>query len=274
MYKFNVEKINNNTFAFFDENEDTFYLLNEKNVSILIDTGMQKNQNISPTLSMYTNNPIILLVTHAHEDHLYHMNEFDKVYLSHKEFVLKNLSIDLIHGGKQSINIEKTIDIYNREILLFGEETIQICEVPGHTPGSVVFYAKKRNILFTGDALGSGCGMWLQLPGVLSLEEYSVGLHNLLDFTSDMSKDVLIFGGHQHQVYQSRLIKGYNPLTISYIRDLSIMTDKIIDGEITKFLDEGPYEYLPGVRRLYCSYNKAELQFRSDKIYKERNFKE
>lgn len=274
MNKFNVDQLNDNTFAFFDENEDTFYLLNEKNVSILIDTGMQKNQNIAPILATYTNNPIILFVTHAHEDHLYHMSEFNTVYMSHKEFVLENLSVDLIHGGNPSVNIKKTIDIHDREIILFGEEAIQICEVPGHTPGSVVFYARKRNMLFTGDALGSGCGMWLQLPGVLSLEEYSMGLHNLLNFTEEIRGDVLIFGGHQHQVYQSRLVRGYNPLTISYIRDLSIMTDKIIGGEITQFIDEGPYEYIPGVRRLYCSYNKAELQFRSDKIHKERKYKE
>lgn len=269
MKDFTVEKIDANTFAFFDKDEDTFYLLNEKDVSILIDTGMQKEKKILPLLKEYTDKPIVLFISHGHEDHLYHMDEFDTVYMSHKDLILKNLPIDLVTGGKKSIDIEKTIDIKDKETFNFNDETISICEVQGHTPGSVVFYAKKRKMLFTGDALGSGCGMWLELPGVLSLEEYANGLDNLLDFLKDKREDLKIYGGHQHQVYKSRLVKEYNPLTFSYIQELSTLTKKVVNKEITEFIDEGPYEYKPNVRCLYCSYGKAELQFRSDKIYKE-----
>ena len=269
MNNFTVEKIDSNTFAFFDKDEDTFYLLNEKNVSILIDTGMQKGEKILPFLKKYTDKPITLFITHAHEDHLYHMDEFDTAYMSHKEFPLKNLSIDLITGGKETVDIDKTIDIKDKDTFTFNDETIKVCEVKGHTPGSVVYYAQKRKMLFTGDAIGSGCGMWLQLPGVLSLEEYTKGLDNLLNFLKDKKDNLKIFGGHQHQIYKSRLIKECNPLTYSYIQELSTLTNKVVNKETTNFIDEGYYKYKPNVKRLYCSYGKAELQFRSDKIYKE-----
>ena len=39
-----------------------------------------------------------------------------------------------------------------------GNETIDVLEVPGHTPGSIVFFY--NDYIFTGDAIGSG-DLWL-----------------------------------------------------------------------------------------------------------------
>ena len=54
---------------------------------------------------------------------------------------------------------------------------MRVLEVPGHTPGSVAFYDEKRNLLFTGDAIGSGIGVWMIVPGGLTLSEYLSLIH-------------------------------------------------------------------------------------------------
>lgn len=42
-----------------------------------------------------------------------------------------------------------------------GGAKVEAIEVPGHTAGSMVFYLHGRNLLFTGDAIGSGHGVWI-----------------------------------------------------------------------------------------------------------------
>jgi Zn-dependent hydrolases, including glyoxylases len=37
--------------------------------------------------------------------------------------------------------------------------------VPGHTDGSMVYLLKDQNLLFTGDAVGSGHGVWINEAG-------------------------------------------------------------------------------------------------------------
>lgn len=47
------------------------------------------------------------------------------------------------------------------EIFDLGGMKVEAIAVPGHTAGSMVFYLHGENILFTGDAIGSGHGVWI-----------------------------------------------------------------------------------------------------------------
>ena len=42
-----------------------------------------------------------------------------------------------------------------------GGFVVDTLEIPGHTAHSTAFLLKNRNIAFTGDAIGSGSGVWL-----------------------------------------------------------------------------------------------------------------
>ena len=60
---------------------------------------------------------------------------------------------------------EEIHDIRTDSVISLGGTELTICQAPGHTPGSVVVLETKQNYLFTGDAIGSGCGVWMQVPG-------------------------------------------------------------------------------------------------------------
>ena len=68
----------------------------------------------------------------------------------------------------------------------------------------------KQNYLFTGDAIGSGCGVWMQVPGGTSLEEYYDGLVGLMAWLVKKGGRMKFFGGHHTQVFESTA----HPVTI------------------------------------------------------------
>lgn len=258
-----VTLIDDKTYMFNDQDEDSFYLLIEDDIAILIDTGIDRENDLLPVIRQYTNKPITLFVTHGHYDHCYHMDEFDEVYMSHDDFRMLDIDRYLVNGGNENLDIKKAKDIKNGEVIKLGNEEITAIAVGGHTPGSMVFYAKSRNMLFSGDALGSGCGVWLQLPGVLTLVEYLQGLNNLKSFLED--KNPSFYGGHYSQMTMSKHIPHYNPLNKEYVSDMHSLVERIISGEIVG-TDDDPYGYGPVVDHLYAAYGRAEILYLANKI--------
>ena len=47
----------------------------------MIDTGITPGEKIKPLIEKLTSKPLILVLTHAHVDHFYHMDEFETVYI-------------------------------------------------------------------------------------------------------------------------------------------------------------------------------------------------
>ena len=83
------------------------------------------------------------------------------------------------------------------EFDLGGGTIVESLPVPGHTAGSVVFFLDGRDIMFSGDAIGSGHGVWIfDRQG---FENYVKGLNTLNAYLdgSDIDRQALrIFGGH------------------------------------------------------------------------------
>lgn len=47
----------------------------------MIDTGITAGAKILPVIRELTDKPLLLVITHAHPDHMYHIDEFDEVYM-------------------------------------------------------------------------------------------------------------------------------------------------------------------------------------------------
>ena len=105
---------------------------------------------------------------------------------------------------------EEIHDIRTDSVIPLGGTELAVCQTPGHTPGSVVVLETKQNYLFTGDAIGSGCGVWMQVPGGTSLEEYYDGLVGLMVWLVKRGGRMKFFGGHHTQVFESTA----HPVTI------------------------------------------------------------
>ena len=47
----------------------------------VIDTGITTGKKITPLLRELTDKPLLLVATHVHCDHIYHMDEFEVIYM-------------------------------------------------------------------------------------------------------------------------------------------------------------------------------------------------
>ena len=112
----------------------------------------------------------------------------------------------------------------NASLDLGGGFTVYTMEVPGHTDHSTVFFLKDKNLVFTGDAIGSGSGVWLF--NYESILKYRSGINNLIAYLEDPSnrlnlEKLEIHGGHSWQ--RGKMEK----LTARYVYDMQILIEKI-----------------------------------------------
>ena len=264
MQEFRINKIAAGAWSILDEGDSSFYLVEGTQRAAVIDTGISPGKRILPVLRSLTDLPLVLVLTHAHIDHMHHMDEFEEVYLCHKEFTLPD-SILQEHMGGKTLCLEKTMDILSGSWIELGGEALEVCEVGGHTPGSVAFWARERDLLFTGDAIGSGYGVWMQVPGALPIEEYHKNLRVFFKWLVNRGGRMRFWGGHSYQQFQSSLIPGYNPLSMGLLADLIDLTDGITGGRIVgrpsnadKIFAQEP--------ALYASFGRAEIQYLPSRI--------
>lgn len=78
------------------------------------------------------------------------MDEFETVYMCHREFEVGADALRDMMADKD-LHPERTLDIRTDTRIELGGTSLSICEVPGHTPGSVVVLDERSNRLFTGD---------------------------------------------------------------------------------------------------------------------------
>lgn len=265
MQDFRITQIGQRAYSILDAGEASFYLVEGETIAAVIDTGITQDGAILPTLRTLTQKPLVLVVTHAHIDHMYHMDEFETVYLCHQELEIDRQLLVAMQGGKQ-LKLKETIDIHTGSVIDLGGESLEICQVGGHSPGSVVVWAKQHNLLFTGDAIGSGYGVWLQTPGALPLSEYYNNLLGLMCWLVERGGRMRFHGGHSMQQFCSSSIVGYNPLGMGLLADLIDLVDKVVSGEIVG-RDSNADKVFELEPTRYASYGRAELQYKQSNIH-------
>lgn len=253
-----IRKITDRIFYIIDYLEQSFYVLVGENTTAVIDTGMVEGEKILPLVKRLADNdnPIILLLTHSHYDHAYHMDEFEKVYLCRDE-----LSICKGFYSNNKDNFQRTIHMGTGTTFDLGGETLEIFQVAGHTPGSTVVYARNADLLFTGDAIGSGYGPSMFTKGLSeSLTNYCKNLLDLQKWLVERGGRMKFWGGHQLQQFQSKHVPVYNPVNMGYLGDLIDLVDMVAKGEIVGQESDFPHVlcYEP---MKYAFYGRAELTY-------------
>lgn len=153
----------------------------------------------------------IITITHAHGDHVGMMPAF----IDEKDVHFWVPAADF--KGQESFPKERTEFFEDGASVDLGGRIVSSLLLPGHTIGSTVFFLPDQNYIFSGDALGSGNGVWLfNYDGFI---EYKKSISKLIDYIEDKSHGldltkVILWGGHYFQ-------KGdVEELNINYIYDM------------------------------------------------------
>ena len=145
------------------------YILSLESVNIIIDPGADFDI-IKSSIEENCTKPDFILNTHGHYDHIgavqdiissykipFYIHELEEPIITDPD---KNISSFF---GKNELSL-KTYDlIKNGDYNFFTDLGIDIINVPGHTPGSIMI--KTGNFLFTGDLLFKGTIGRTDLPG-------------------------------------------------------------------------------------------------------------
>ncbi len=175
---FTVEKLDDVTFAISEYKhweKMHSYLLIGKEYSLLIDTGLGISK-INPVVRSLTDRPIWVVTSHVHWDHIGGHKEFETHYVHEMDAewmkngipipleIIKSNVVREVEKFPNGFNIEhysvfKTEsyssirDGYNFEL---GDREIEVIHTPGHSPGHICLYDKKRKYLFAGDLIYKG----------------------------------------------------------------------------------------------------------------------
>lgn len=253
--KYYTKKINDYIYLINDDLMCSTYVIIGNNEALVIDAGISSNEEeLLPLIRNITTLPLKLVITHAHFDHIGHLYEFENYYIAQEEFI--NITDENIKN--------KAIILKDKEIFDLGSIKIEAYITKGHTKASTIFIDKDNKIAFTGDQFGSGCGVWMQVNEATILSIYSSEIDRFIDYLSSIASlnDWVIYGGHYGQEETGRL--GYNPLNIDMIKNLSILSIKLINGEIT-LQDSNAKEY-NNEKSYYACYKNAEMIIRKSLI--------
>lgn len=152
-------------FVFNPIQENTYVVIDDTtNKCGIIDAGCRSRMEKVKLKKFIEQNgltPVALLNTHLHFDHIYG-NKFIletyglKTYASPKDQFFIDTFIDQLNifqmpADEQAPEIGTKIK--EGDVIEIGSIKLQVIETPGHSAGSICFYAKEQNVCFTGDTI-------------------------------------------------------------------------------------------------------------------------
>ena len=156
------------------------YLVVGNEKAVLFDLAVD-----DPALREYAQNlagkPMMLVLSHGHYDHIYHLEQFSDVWLHEKD-------ASLLQGG--GAGLRKVMPCPNLHFLAEGDvidpgdRKLDVIHIPGHTPGSILLLDRKSRILLSGD---TGTRRLLYgITGFVSFEDFCDDLRRLQSFDFDV----------------------------------------------------------------------------------------
>ena len=223
-------------------NSSDMYLVTGRDRALLIDLSNAVEWDESATDSLRSvvyervgARKFHITVTHRHGDHLGMLPAFRddsraNFWISRAEFK----GMDIFPKERTEYFAE------NASFDLGGGIVIDSAEVPGHTDHSTIFFLRGKNLVFTGDAIGSGSGVWLFNKE--SFFTYRNGIDRLIAYIENPSnridpEELEIQGGHAWQ-------RGNQRLTGRYVYDMRTLIERMGTGTAESEPMSAPISFL------------------------------
>lgn len=141
---------------------------------VIIDTGLD-NFQLLQYLSENSLNPIAVILTHGHLDHILGVDELRVKHPEIKVYIHEDDADMLLDAEK---NMSKMSAIYadfstkpadfmlkDGEDINIADLSLKVIHVPGHTPGGICLYYKEEDVIFSGDCVFAGSIGRTDFPG-------------------------------------------------------------------------------------------------------------
>lgn len=177
-----------------EAHEATGYIVVGKEKVCVIDT-MNGYNDLSKVVKTITDKPIIVVNTHGHPDHIFGNIYFDEAYMNPRDFAMADSFINdpesIEFCKKKNHTFPHFKPIKGGDVIDIGGKTLEVFDLPGHTPGGILLLLKEDRILFTGDSVNHH--LWMQLDGCSKLDEYVKELDKVMFLEKEAD---LILHGH------------------------------------------------------------------------------
>jgi glyoxylase-like metal-dependent hydrolase (beta-lactamase superfamily II) len=181
---------------------NTYILADSSGDCAIIDCGCYDDAEFRELTSFIEEkklNPVLLLNTHCHLDHIFGNRYFLEKYklraLSHEkeETNRKNgPQHAVIFGLTMEMPPEPERFITDNEVIKFRSNDLKVLSVPGHSAGGVAFYSEKDGCVFTGDALFAGSIGRTDLPG----GNYETLMNSIKNKLFKLPESTIVYSGH------------------------------------------------------------------------------
>lgn len=186
---------------------NVFFLIDEESKDCVIIDPSFNTENQNQFIKDKKLNLMQIWVTHGHYDHFIGAPALSQHSQPQPLFVMNSESYK--HAGKQNLQhrygpgIDKLpeldIPISQGDLLSINpgsiEKLIEVREVPGHCPGSVIFYCQKGNFAIVGDAIFRGSIGRTDLEG----GDEALLLRSIREQIFSLPPETLLFPGHGSQ---------------------------------------------------------------------------
>ena len=190
------------SFVFNDFQENTIVLSDESNRCIFIDPGCfveQERKELDNFLKDNNLTPEMIVNTHCHVDHILGNNYLvDKynlpvyAHVSDEKLIATAKEYAKLFGLNISSPPAVTSYLKDGDTLSFGNSSLSVIHVPGHSPGSIALYHLEQKFIIAGDVLFYGSIGRTDLPG----GNYDMLINSIRQKLLTLPGDVIVYPGH------------------------------------------------------------------------------
>ncbi len=190
------------SFTFNPFYENTFIIAGDNKDCWIIDPGCYTSEEQDRLLRFMDEkklNPVRLLNTHCHLDHIFGNGFISKTYglqpswHRKEEVIIKGASLAaMMFGVRAPEHVspgEFLVEVTQMEL---DGEVFELLFTPGHSPGSISFYNREKNYLLAGDVLFKGSIGRTDLPG----GDYDTLIKSIQTKLMVLPDETMVYNGH------------------------------------------------------------------------------